>query len=589
MKPKIIFLVVFVAALAGMAGWLARQQWPAHSTPPAETAGRKIKFYQSAMHPWVISDKPGKCTVCGMDLVPVFEGDPGFDATAGLVTLSSNAINVIHVQTVEVLRQPLRRTLRVAGVLDDNDARHRILSAYVDGRIDKLFINYTGAEVVEGQPLAMFYSAPLLVAGREYVTLARQPVIASPGPARTEQQALLSAARQRLKLLGLSEKQIAALPEQSETNIHAQILAPMTGTVVARNVYEGQYVKEGEKLFELGDFSTMWFKFDAYERDLVWLKPGQSVEVTTPAVPGKTFPATINFIDPNLVEMTRSAKVRAELANPLVEVDGRPRRELFHKLYAEAVVRVDVPETLAITRSAVLSPSAQPVVYVDKGGGAYEQRRVKLGRVGDELVEVLEGLAAGEHVVTTGNLLLDSQTQLNSSAASSGETVPTMSPTNATPTAGKQLTAAQETVARDFLITADAVTRALSSDNLADFNQHARKLREAVVALKQSLNAAPGWQPLLQRLEASSDLSPASDLPSARKSFHPFSTAAVEFAKKLRAESWSFATTKIFHCPMVKQSFPGAPKTGVWIQLQSEIRNPYFGAEMLDCGSEVKP
>lgn len=419
MKTKVIFQTVVIAALAGATGWFAREHWPAPTPMPAATSGRKIKFYQSAMHPWVTSDKPGKCTVCGMALVPVYEGDPGFALEAGLVTLSSNSINVLHVETEEVKRRPLERVLRVAGRIDDNDARHRRLSAYVDGRIENLFVNYVGAEVVEGQPLASIYSPTLLAAEREYATLLRQDHARMTGAALAEHQRLLDAATQRLLRLGLVKSQIKGLAQKSEDDSFTEILAPMSGTVVAREVYAGQYVKEGDRLFELADFATMWFIFDAYERDLAWLQPGQSVEVTTPARPGKVYSAAVTFIDPNLNEMTRSAKVRVEIPNPLVEENGVKRRELFHKLYAQGVVKVLVPDALTVSRSAVLSPGARPVVYIERGAGAYEQRRVSLGRAGDEFWEVLEGLEEGDRVVTAGNLLIDAQAQLNQSAHSS--------------------------------------------------------------------------------------------------------------------------------------------------------------------------
>jgi Cu(I)/Ag(I) efflux system membrane fusion protein len=190
----------------------------------------------------------------------------------------------------------------------------------------------------------------------------------------------------------------------------------MTGTVVARHAYEGQYVKAGDSLFEIADFSKMWFMFDAYERDLAWLKPGQAVDVTTPSVPGKISHATVTFIDPNLNTATRSTKVRVEIPNPLVESDGVARRELFRGPYAEGVVHLDAPEVLAVPRSAVLQPGSQPVVYVDEGKGYYEQRKVKLGRVGDEFVEVLDGLTEGDKVVTSGGLLIDAEAQISQSA-----------------------------------------------------------------------------------------------------------------------------------------------------------------------------
>ena len=591
MKTRLFPFVLFVAALSAGAGWFAARHWPA-KLPEPPSGARRILYYQSAMHPWIKSDKPGKCTICGMDLVPVYEGEAGLEVGAGLVVLSSNSINVINVQTDPVRHRPLRRTLRVAGTIEDDDTRHRILSAYVDGRIDRLFVNYVGAEVIENQPLAAVYSPMLLNAEREYVLLlAQTPDSTTP---REVRPALLEAATLRLKRLGLTETQISALPRKSESELHSEILAPMSGTVVARQVYEGQYVKEGDKLFEISDFSTMWFQFDAYERDLPWLRADQEVEVTTPAVPGKIYPARITFIDPNLNNPTRSARVRVEVRNPLLDQDSRRRRELYHRLYAEAAVKVDAPDVLAVPRSAVLSPGAQAVVYVDKGGGTYEQRPVRLGRVGDESWEVLDGVGEGERVVTAGNLLIDAQAQLNRSV-NAAEQGPAPSQTSSGDardaregTAPGSFTETQRTMIHDLLAVADAIRAALSGDSLAGFNQHAAKLHELLPGLLNAFDRSPTWQPLIVRIETDAHLEKSADLKAARKQFYALSNAVVELAQKLRAQQKEFGSLKVYQCPMLKQAFPGAPSKGLWIQLEGPLRNPYFGAEMIDCGTEVK-
>jgi Cu(I)/Ag(I) efflux system membrane fusion protein len=390
--------------------------------------------------------------------------------------------------------------------------------------------------------------------------------------------------------LGLSEAQIAALPNKLATSIHTEIVAPMSGTVVSRSVYEGAYVKEGEKLFELADFSTMWFRFDAYERDLVWLQPGQSVDVTTPAAPGRVFTAPIAFIDPNLNDPTRSAKVRVELANPLLQTNGQTRRELLHRIYAQGVVHVALPEVLALPRSAVLAPG-RPYVFVDKGAGVFEQRKVKLGRAGDELWEVLEGLTEGERVVTTGNLLIDSQAQLDATglphehAQSPMETSTSTLPDSSSVLPA--LTDPQREVATNFLTLGDSLTSALSDDNLEAFNQRATALHSAAAALAGALTNG-GWSVLASNVLAVAHLPQADNLKAARKAFHPLSLATVELAKALRRNA-GVESVRVFQCPMVKQAFPGAPRTGAWIQFKAQVRNPYFGAEMLDCGNEVKP
>ena len=287
MKTKFILLLLVVAAVGGV--WYLKTHSPAAAVPAMNAkAERKILYYQSSMHPWIKSDKPGKCPICGMNLVPVYEGDAGMAADGG-VTLKSNSITALNVQTVAVARQPLVRTLRVAGV------------------------------------------------------------------------------------------------------------------VVANS------------------WTAAWFEFTAYEGDFAWLKIGQTVEVSLPSAPGKTYRAQIKYrstrpvVDTDFDMATGSTKVRAEISKPPVSAGELGDKELFNNLYAEGRVLVDLPDVLAVPRSAVLSPGAQAVVYVDAGGGHYEPRKIKTGRVGDDLVEVLEGLDAGEKVVTTGSLLIDAETQISQS------------------------------------------------------------------------------------------------------------------------------------------------------------------------------
>ncbi len=589
MNAKHFLSLVLVAALAGTGGWfLSNRQHHSHAAPEANAPAPGGKIYSCSMHPQIRSDKPGRCPICFMELAPIGSGTSSAQLPAGSVQLSASVINVINVQTAEVKRQPLSRSLRVAGVIDDNDTRHRRLSAYVDGRIEKLFVNYIGAEVTAGQPLATFYSPMLLAMEREYAALRQQKPASDASGLLAEHQRLVDAAAQRLKRLGLNDAQIAALENKSTAESTSELLAPMAGTVITREVYEGQYVKEGERLFELADFSRMWFRFDAYERDLAWIKPGQMVDVTTPAAPGKVFTAPITFIDPNLDDKTRSAKVRVELENPLVEREGKQRRVLYHKLYAEGIVKIEVPEALTVPRSAVLSPAGQPVVYVDKGGGIFEQRKLKLGRAGDELWEVLDGLKAGEFVVMAGNLLIDAQAQLNSGTVvghqHGGETnvsAPLLKPAVA-------LTEAQQTTAKDFIAVADALEAALAKSSVAEFNQEAAKLHAVVPALTKAFVDTPDWQPLVQPIERIGHLAAASDIKAARKAFVPFTAAAVDFARNLRIHDARFKSLKIFECPMVNMSFPGAPKTSRWLQIQGPLRNPFLAPDMIDCGTEVK-
>lgn len=557
-------LLLVVAALAGAVGWYVATSQHAHSHVGGESTGRKVVFYQSPMHPWIKSDQPGTCTICGMKLVPVYEGEKGFgDAgakPAGL-TLNKESANAIHVDTSPVVKQKLERTIRVAGVIDDDDSRHRKLSAYVEGRVDKLFVNFVGAEVAAGQPLAAFYSRDLLVARSEYTLATKMPA----GP---ERETAMNGGRQKLRRMGLTMEQIDKLPGQTGDTF--EIVAPQGGTVVSRNVYEGQYVKEGDVLFEIGDFSKMWFVFSAYERDLAWIRLGQEVEVTSSSTPGKTFRAPIVFIDPNLDPATRSARVRVVLENPQVD----HHRQLLHKVYAEGRIKVESEPVLTIPRSAMLSANGEPIVYVQHEPGNYESRHIILGRVGEDVWEVVSGLNEGEKVVTSGNMLIDAQAQLSSGGQRPSEVaavVPSFSDV-------------QTKAAHEFLDAMVESGRALSADDLAGYNANTAKLHPAAMKLAEVLGVR-GTQ-----LGKIAHVAAAPTLATARKDFYPLSMIAADLTLQLRKQSPEFASFKVFECPMAKSAVPSAQtNAGRWLQTGAPLRNPFFGAEMLDCGEEVAP
>lgn len=556
---KTICIILITGAIAATATWFLARTAP----PPAASASKPL-FYQSAMHPWIKSDKPGNCTICGMALTPIYPGDTPVETTGGddIVALSDQQIHTLGVRTAEAKVQPLNRQLRVAGTIDDDATRHRIISAYVDGRIEKLHVNFMGAEVTEGQPLADFYSPSLLQAEREYRQLDGE---------------LRASTALRLRQMGLTRSQIDTVPTKSPDSLVSQILAPMGGTVVSQDVYEGQYVTTGQKLFEIADFSTMWFMAIVYEQDLQWLEIGSSVTVITPSLPGKSFQGKVTFIDPTIDEATRSARVRVEIPNPMVN----GRRELLHKAYAEGMVDVGTQPVLSIPRSAVIQTGPQAVVYTDQGGGAYKQVTVGIGRRGGELIEILSGLAPGDKVVTEGNLLIDGQAELNRSFTG---TAPT-----AAPDEGATLTTAQAAAISSFITTTDAMAQALASDNLAAFHQAGDAAMSVTTAMTTALadQALPPHQ--IEALESARHFHGSDTIAQARARFLRFTMAATDLLGPLRGRA-NFPNMQVWQCPMVNQAVPGAAAKGRWIQTGNRPgRNPFFGADMIDCGVKIEP
>lgn len=583
MKIKSIVGIALSLAAGLLLGWYGKSRHPEDASKPSALSkatppsSRPIAYYQSSMHPWIKSPNPGRCTLCGMELVPVYEGDTGFATEPGTVVLNSNSITALGVRTEPVIRGTIRRSIRFAGVIDDDDSQHRILSAYVDGRIDHLNVHFTGAEVTAGQPLATFYSPMLLAAVREYLAL--KDTSAS-HPTHL-------AAVQRLRQMGLANTQIDSLASTfGPTNLLVEVLAPMTGTVVKRLVYAGQYVREGDPLFELGDFKTMWLKFDAYERDLAWIQPGQAVEVSTPSIPGRTFGGSITFIDPNLDPASRSAKVRVELPNPASSSEPG-RRQFLHRAYAEARVTVEISGVLKIPRTAVLNPDGQPIVFIDRGAGAYVRTPLILGRAGDESWEVYEGVQEGDAVVTHGNLLLDSQAQLAFSTANApgAQLAPTARSKEAVPS---QNSAPKTSPLLELLQSVDALRAALAADDLKAYNARRPMLVTKLEAFAKTADHST-WHEALSKLEGETKLAEAPDLTRARQSFHALSKVLLESLLPLQAKDPALAALKVYECPMTDSAFPGAPKNARWFQLRAPLQNPWFGKSMLTCGKEVRP
>lgn len=524
-----------------------------HGSPAvAPKAGALV--YQCPMHPWIKSDKPGTCTICGMKLVAAGAAA----ATApGTVTFMPSTITTIGLETSRVTRQPLSRTLRVNGRIDDDDTRHRIISARVPGRIERLDITYMGQQVEAGAPLATIYSPEILSAQRVYLERLRAGEGAFPLAER-------AAARERLLELGLTEADLAVVEKSQKPSAVVPIRAPVGGTVVSKSVYEGQYVQTSDRLFEIADFSSMWFVFDIYEQDIPWVRVGQTVAITTRAVPGEIITGPVAFIDPNFDETTRTTRARVVISNPHPSSLTGEEHALPHRVPAQGHVQLESPPVLAAPRSAILDAGRGPVAYVEVGAGQYEARRLRVGRRGDALVEILDGLHEGENVVTTGALLVDAQSQLQNEAAGhsghGGGPAPTATPMPKVTSRGPAATSGTADLADLARVAIDGAT-ALAADDYAAY----QKLFPGLAAVAANYPALPKFE-LGDNLRA------------ARRSFEPWSTAVADLLKPHREH----LGLKIFQCPMTPILGQGR-----WVQRSQPIRNPFFGSSMADCGTEL--
>ncbi len=350
---------------------------------------------------------PGRCPVCEMELVPAVSGGGNSDSRS--VQIDPASRRVANIRTVAVRSVPLARTIQAIGNIHYDEGSFKTISAYVDGRLDRLYANYTGVVVEQGDPLALVYS-PRLYSGQVELLLARKARDANPAPSLQRvvrsNRDMVESTRQRLIELGMTQEQIEQLELAGEASSRMHLLAPIGGTVIQKYATEGQYVREGEAIYELADLSTVWLMLEMFPTDAAVIGYGQKVDAEVQSLPGRTFTGRVAFVDPSVDSAKRTVGVRVVIPNE----DGLLRVGD----YAKATVQVPLAQgdSLAIPRNAVLMAGRNSVVYVETEPGRFEIRHVTPGGRSGPLVAILKGLQEGEQVAVSGNFLIDSQMQL---------------------------------------------------------------------------------------------------------------------------------------------------------------------------------
>ncbi len=388
---------------------------PPTPAPVAEIGGRKVLYWYDPMSPGSRFDKPGKSPFMDMDLVPKYADEPGAEGTGGPsappVSLSTAAIRATGVATAPVVRQPLSHEIRAVGEIAADETRLERVAARVGGRVERLYANFTGQPVRRGAPLYTLYSPDLVATQREYLlALENQRRLAGAAPeAARSADALVDAARDRLRLWGISNDQIRALEETRRPELALTFRSPISAVVLQKNVVEGQYVQEGTEMYLLADLSSVWLVAAVYEFEIGRIRAGQPVAATVTAYPGREFRGKVVFVEPVVNPETRTARVRAILPNP--------SGELKPGMFADARLSLPLGDRLSVPKTAAIDTGARQVVYVETSPGSFTPRQVKLGATAGDRREVLSGLREGEKVVAAANFFIDSQAQLASGSS----------------------------------------------------------------------------------------------------------------------------------------------------------------------------
>jgi len=390
-----------LAAIGGIfLGWLFFHS--PHKTEEKHQAteqSSKAAVWTCAMHPQIRMSAPGKCPICGMDLIPLTQNAASVDPEA--VVLSKEAAELANVLTSVVTHQKPIKEVRLYGKVQADERLLQNQVAHVPGRIDKLMVNFTGEAVRKGQMLALIYSPELVTAQQELLETVKS---------KQSQPEIYEAAKERLRQWKLTDEQIANIENSGKVQNEFEVVSNTTGIVTARRINNGDHISEGTVLYDIADLSHVWIMFDAYESDLPFLKTGDKVTFTVQALPGVNFAGDIIFIDPVLDPVTRVAKVRVEINNQA----GKLKPEMF----ATGMVKSNLDEfkdKLVIPKSAVLWTGKRSIVYVKQKGieePVFKIREIELGPMLGNSYVVTEGLNDGDEIVTQGAFSVDAAAQL---------------------------------------------------------------------------------------------------------------------------------------------------------------------------------
>jgi len=366
----------------------------------------KVQQYTCGMHPHIITDEPGICPICNMNLV--LKIDKG--KSDGTVLIDPITRQNMAVATTKVDFMKISKTVRAYGNVAYSEPKLFSINVKIKGYVEKLFVNETGIKVNAGQPLFEIYSPELVAAQQEYL-IAFNTFGSDSEERNAVQSRMINAAYNRLKNWDISDRQIKELEESGQVTRTMTIKSPYSGTVTDKYVKEGDYISSGKDLFKIADLSSVWVSAFVYEQDLPYISYGQEVTITSPSLLGKVISSNIIYISPFL-NSNRQAEVRVEIDNT--------KGLLKPSMFAEVRISMITPEhSIVIPRSAVINSGMRQLVFIESTPGEFKARTIKTGMVSDgDMVEVLEGLETGEMVVVSGQFMLDSETRLNEAIAS---------------------------------------------------------------------------------------------------------------------------------------------------------------------------
>ncbi len=582
MKQRILYLGIALLAGLGL-GYMLFNGGTSHSTSTEvhNHSAANPEQWTCSMHPQILQQEPGDCPICGMDLIPAESTASGLAPEQFKMT--PNALALANIQTSIVEGATTQgATQNLSGKISINEEQIAVQASYYAGRIERLFINYTGQEVQKGQVLATLYAPQLVAAQQELLTAAAL---------KETQPQLYRAVRKKLQLWKLTDKEIEAIEVSGKVREYFSIRATVGGTVTALLGAEGDYLKEGQAIARVSNLNTLWANFDAYERQLSQFRVGQKIEIYTSAYPNKKVEGTISFIAPLLNNDTRTATLRATVKNN----DKVLKPGMF--VSGKITTAPSTTKAVSIPASAVLWTGKRSLVYVKAAQDSpiFEMREVTLGQKNGAQVEIIEGLSIGEEIVTKGTFTVDAAAQLQGKKSMMNNT------------GGKTMTGHEgHTGVQENHDSPTAMKQTMKMNFSDSFQKDFKPVLLAYLKVKDALVASDAPQTVVSAkatLEALNAI-PTSNLGKMEQEHFNASVKMLEASavktnlknhrchfvllnEHLVALVSAFSTLEntlyVQQCPMANNN-----QGAVWLSKEKDIRNPYFGAAMLKCGSTIK-
>lgn len=367
-------------------------------TLQSEASGEN-HIWTCSMHPQIRMNEPGRCPICGMNLISISRNVSDYDSSA--VRFTRESVMLANITTSKVTRTKPVMEVRLYGKVQADERLVQSQTAHVPGRIENLLVSFTGESVTKGQALAILYSPELITAQQELLEATEF---------KASQPEIYEAAKEKLRHWKITEEQINSLEKSGEVEHEFEVLSNTNGIVIQKLVNDGDHVTEGTTLFELADLSELWILFDAYESDLMFLKVGDRVEFEVQALPGIRYTENIKFIDQVIDPVTRVAKVRIETLN----TDGRLKPEMFVTGTVKTNLK-NYANSLVVPKSAVMWTGKRSIVYVklpDADEPVFKLREVELGPMLGNSYVVNKGLSEDDEIVTQGAFSVDAAAQL---------------------------------------------------------------------------------------------------------------------------------------------------------------------------------